>query len=349
MGRVAEYIARRILDEVRRCVVMTTGCYDVLHAGHIRHLERARALGTKLIVALNSDESVRKLKGPERPINPQGQRRAVLEALRCVDEVRLFDGADATDLIREVRPHVLACGFGYAPDKIVGRELVESWGGRAVVTCTGDARDEPSTTKIVRRARAAEVIEVIRSAMPYSVNPFEKLKLLAEQLLSVAGVPGDVADLGAYRGGASLVLRRLAPDRHLHLFDTWAGNPYDDPLCHHKRGEWVASLEECQRLVGNGEATHYHQGVFSEWGGDYPHDDNYRSIFCFVYVDMDTYLATKDAIEFFWPRLVPGGKIVVDDYGWGPCAGVKKAIDEAFTPEQLRVFQQQYTCVVEKK
>ena len=122
----AEYVARRIIEVVQRCVVMTTGCYDVLHAGHVRHLERSRALGTKLVVALNSDVSVRALKGSERPINPQNQRKTVLEALRCVDEVRLFDGPDALPLVQEIRPQVLTNGFGYEVKDVVGRELVES-------------------------------------------------------------------------------------------------------------------------------------------------------------------------------------------------------------------------------
>jgi rfaE bifunctional protein nucleotidyltransferase chain/domain len=328
-------VADRIVAEVRRCVVMTTGCYDVLHAGHVRHLERSRALGTRLVVALNSDASVRSLKGPERPVNPQNQRQAVLEALRCVDEVRVFDGPDARALVEEVRPEVLTAGYGYTAAQIVGRDLVEARGGRVLVTCEGDARDEPSTTKIVRRARSADVVEACRAAAPYTVCPFEKLKVMAEQLLSVRDLPGDVADLGAGAGGTSLVLRRLGPDKHLHVFDTWEGNPHNDPLCHHKKGEWVANAHDCMKLLGpehvSGGLTHYHQGVFpQEIGGD-PVDDKK---WCFVFVDVDTYQSTRDALAFFWPRMVPGGKVVVDDYDWLPCAGVKKAVDEVFPPEE---------------
>lgn len=351
----AEYVARRITEEVQRCVVMTTGCYDVLHAGHVRHLQRSRVLGSKLIVALNSDKSVRALKGPERPINPQEQRKAVLEALRCVDEVRVFDGPDATELIREVKPQVLTAGFGYTPDKIVGRHLVDGWGGKVVVTCTGDASNEPSTTKIVKRVRQADVIEVCRAAQPYSVNPLDKLKLMADHFLTVKDLPGDVADLGTCKGGTAMVLRRLAPDKHLHLFDTWEGTPYNDPLCHHRKGEWTVSLEECQKLVGNGELTDYYKGVFPDIAHNWWIEREDRG-FCFVYVDMDTEQATRDAIEFFWPRLVPGGKMVIDDYGWEPCAGVQKVVDEfcvnnRHVPDDLNweVVQSLYTCVVEKR
>lgn len=344
MVRVARYVANRIRDEVHRCIVMTTGCYDILHAGHVRHLERARALGTRLIVALNSDSSVRALKGPERPINPQGQRKTVLEALRSVDEVRIFDGENATSLIRETKPDILACGFGYTLDTIIGRDIVEGYGGKVAVTYDTDAKTaiDTSTTKIAKRARAVDIFEAIRAAIPYSVNPPDKLRVLAEELLSVAHVSGDMADLGTCRGGTALILRRLAPYRYLHLFDTWEGTPIDDPLCHHKRGEWVASFEDCQRLVGTDSITCYHKGVF-------PQEVNGAKDrqFSFVYVDMDTYQATMDAIAFFWDRIAPGGKILFDDYGWEPCAGIKKAVDQCFNPNQIKVSN--YTCLVEKQ
>ena len=350
----ATYVTQRIIEEVQRKIVMTTGCYDVLHAGHIRHLEKSKALGTKLIVALNSDSSVRSLKGPTRPINPLHQRRVILEALRCVDEVREFDGNDAMSVIREVKPDYLTAGFGYTPDKVVGREFVEGYGGRIAITCSGDAKDEPSTTKIVQRmARIGDIIEVCRLASPYSINPFDKLRLMAEEFLTVSYLPGDIADLGSYRGGSALVLRRLAPDKHLHLFDTWEGIPYDDPLCHHKKGEWATPLADCKTLVGLGHFTHYHQGAFPIYSGEiYNQDDAAQRQFCFVYVDMDTYQATRDAIEFFWPRLVIGGKMIIDDYGWEPCAGVKKAVEEGFSGRidaDMRVVQSQYTWISEKR
>lgn len=337
------YVARRIIEQVHNKVVMTTGCYDILHAGHVRHLERSRALGSRLIVAMNSDASVGKLKGPERPINPQGQRKAVLEALRCVDEVRIFDGDDATHIIRELKPDILTNGFGYRPEDVVGRELVEGYGGRVVITCQGDARNEPSTTKIAKRVRAADVAEVCRIGALYSCNPFEKLRILADQLLSVKELGGDIADLGTYRGGSALVMRRLVPEKSLHLFDTWGGTPYDDPLCHHKKGEWPASLEDCRKLVGTGRDTYYHPGVFPESVPYYVEGGK----FCFVFVDMDTYQATCDAIEFFWPRMVPGGKMVFDDWGWEPCAGIEKAVREAFYPSQIKELSS-YMCMVVK-
>lgn len=353
----AEYCAKRLIEFVNSKVVMTTGCYDILHAGHVRHLEKARSLGTKLIVALNSDSSVKQLKGSERPINPQNQRKAVLEALRCVDEVRIFDGENTLPLLTELKPDILACGFGYTPDTIVGKELVESWGGKVVVTCTGDASNEPSTTKIVKRIKKtpADVIEICRIATGYSVNPFEKLKLLADEFLAVLNLEGDVADLGTYQGGSALVLRRLGPDKFLHCFDTWEGTPHDDELCHHKKGEWKAELGDCRKVVGTDSQTNYYPCIFPNysedglapfWLGDL--------FFCFVNCDMDTYQSTKDAIEFFWSRIVSGGKIFFDDYGWLPCAGVRKVVDEFFPQGNggdyvKRVYPNLYSCVVTKK
>ena len=343
----ADYCAKRLIEEVNRVVVLTTGCYDVLHSGHVRHLERSKRLGTRLVVALNSDVSVRKLKnsafdmGCERPINPQNQRKAVLEALRCVDDVRICD--EPLDVLRELRPDVLTAGYGYTLSDMTGRELVESWGGRAVVTCNGDAKDEPSTTKIVKRMRAVDVIEICRVASTYSVNSFDKLKLMADEFLKVADLQGSVADLGAYRGGTSIILRRLRPDKTLNIFDTWVGTPYDDDLCHHKKGEWKANFEECKKLIGNDLLTHY-------WVGVFPYSAyELEARFCFVYVDMDTYQATRDAAEFFWPRMVQGGVIMFDDYDWIPCAGVKMAVDESWSPPNRRVIPSLYTCIVEKR
>lgn len=362
MSKVADYVAQRIIEKIHRKVVMTTGCYDVLHAGHVRHLQKARSLGTKLIVALNSDESVKLLKGPTRPINPQDQRKAVLEALRCVDEVRIFNGENAIPLIREIKPDVLAVGYGYTTETVIGRELLASWGGSAVVTYQSDAKevnyphDEPSTTKIVQRiASSKDITEICRLATSYSVNPFDKLRLMAQEFLKVidSDVEGHVADLGTYKGGSALVLRRLAPDKPLHCFDTWEGTPYDDPLCHHKRGEWSSSLKDCKAVVGESIDTHYHKGVFpestKEWGRGFPSIGN---TFCFVYCDMDTYQATKDALEFFWPLMARGGKIVIDDYGWEPCAGVKKAVDEQCEKFEIclgkKIVQSQHTCILVK-
>ena len=139
--------ARRRGEEV----VFTNGCFDLLHVGHVRSLEQARALGDRLMVGLNRDASVRRLKGPRRPVVGERQRAEVLAALECVDWVVLFGEATPLSLIRSVKPSVLAKGGDWSLDEIVGREDVESWGGRVE-----RLRVIPGvrTTNMIERARS---------------------------------------------------------------------------------------------------------------------------------------------------------------------------------------------------
>lgn len=94
-------------------LVMTNGCFDLLHTGHVRYLQQARELGDALLVAVNSDQSVRELKGPERPLNSEQDRSEVLAALRCVDHVSIFEGKRVTEVIRRLRPAIYAKGGDY--------------------------------------------------------------------------------------------------------------------------------------------------------------------------------------------------------------------------------------------
>jgi len=113
-------------------VVFTNGCFDLLHVGHVRSLEQARAEGDRLVVAINSDASVRRLKGAKRPVVGQRQRAEVLASLHCVDWVVVFGEDTPLAVIRALRPDVLAKGGDWKLDEIVGRAEVESWGGRVV-------------------------------------------------------------------------------------------------------------------------------------------------------------------------------------------------------------------------
>jgi D-beta-D-heptose 7-phosphate kinase/D-beta-D-heptose 1-phosphate adenosyltransferase len=113
-------------------VVFTNGCFDLLHVGHVRRLEQARSLGDRLVVALNSDASVRALKGPGRPIMPLRQRMEVVAGLACVDWVLLFRDATPLSTIRALKPDILAKGGEWSLDQVVCREDVERWGGRVV-------------------------------------------------------------------------------------------------------------------------------------------------------------------------------------------------------------------------
>ena len=127
-------------------VVLTNGCFDLLHAGHAACLEEAAALGDVLVVAVNRDAAVRRLKGPGRPVVPEGQRAALVAALGCVDHVVLFDEDTPHELLRLVRPDVLAKGGDYAPEQVVGREVVLAYGGRVHVTRKAEGA---STSRLV--------------------------------------------------------------------------------------------------------------------------------------------------------------------------------------------------------
>ncbi len=133
-------------------IVFTNGVFDLLHPGHIRYLREARALGDLLIVGLNADESVRRNKGPERPINSQAERAEVLAALSMVDAVVIFAEDTPADIIKLVQPDVLVKGADWPADQIVGRDTVEARGGRVVRVTVEPGH---STTGIVERIRAA--------------------------------------------------------------------------------------------------------------------------------------------------------------------------------------------------
>jgi D-beta-D-heptose 7-phosphate kinase/D-beta-D-heptose 1-phosphate adenosyltransferase len=122
--------ARLRADE--KTLVFTNGVFDILHVGHVRYLERARALGDALVVAVNSDASVRELKGAGRPLMNANERAEILAALQSVDYVTIFDDLSPRSLIAELLPDVLVKGGDYALDEIHGREEVEAAGGRVV-------------------------------------------------------------------------------------------------------------------------------------------------------------------------------------------------------------------------
>jgi D-beta-D-heptose 7-phosphate kinase/D-beta-D-heptose 1-phosphate adenosyltransferase len=130
-------------------IVFTNGCFDLLHIGHVRYLEEARALGDVLVVGVNSDASVRKLKGPKRPILPEEERAEILSGLGCVDYVTLFDEIDPLNLIASLRPDVLVKGGDWTREQIVGREEVEKSGGQVFLI------------PFVKKASTSNLIETI--------------------------------------------------------------------------------------------------------------------------------------------------------------------------------------------
>jgi len=131
-------------------VVFTNGCFDLLHKGHVSYLEKARQQGGALVVALNNDESVKRLKGPERPLNPLEDRLEVMAALESVDYVTWFSDDTPLSAILKIRPDILVKGGDWALDQIVGGKEVISWGGKVKSLNFIEGR---STTQIIERAR----------------------------------------------------------------------------------------------------------------------------------------------------------------------------------------------------
>jgi rfaE bifunctional protein nucleotidyltransferase chain/domain len=131
-------------------VVFTNGCFDLLHKGHVSYLEKARAQGDILVVALNSDESVRKIKGPERPINALADRLEVMAALETVDYVTWFEQDDPLQIILKLKPDVLVKGGDWKVEQMIGGKEVLSWGGKVRSLQYIEGK---STTQIIERAR----------------------------------------------------------------------------------------------------------------------------------------------------------------------------------------------------
>ena len=146
----------RLSEQLRaegKRIVFTNGCFDLLHVGHLRYLRQARELGDVLVVGLNTDASVRRLKGPERPLTPEDERAELLAALRCVDYVTLFDEPVPSAVIELLRPHVHVKGGDYTPDRLPEASLVRSLGGEVVILPLTPGR---STTGIVEKLRKGQ-------------------------------------------------------------------------------------------------------------------------------------------------------------------------------------------------
>jgi D-beta-D-heptose 7-phosphate kinase/D-beta-D-heptose 1-phosphate adenosyltransferase len=140
-----------VVSELKRQgkkIVFTNGCFDLLHVGHVSYLQEAASLGDCLVVGLNDDQSVRMIKGPKRPLISEDQRAEVLAALACIGYVVLFSEADPYELIKVVRPDILVKGADWSPDKIIGADLVESYGGKV---CRVDLVPQISTSEIIDR------------------------------------------------------------------------------------------------------------------------------------------------------------------------------------------------------
>ncbi|HEX8130561.1 MAG TPA: adenylyltransferase/cytidyltransferase family protein [Pyrinomonadaceae bacterium] len=136
-------------------VVFANGCFDLLHVGHVRYLEAAKGLGDLLVVGVNSDEQVRRLKGEGRPFVPARERAEVIASLRAVDYVTVFQEPTVTELLLALRPDIHAKGTDYTADTVPEREVVRSYGGRVAIV--GDPKDHSSSNMLLRLNRRNEV------------------------------------------------------------------------------------------------------------------------------------------------------------------------------------------------
>ncbi len=144
----------KALREEGKKIVFTNGCFDLIHVGHVRYLRAAKELGDVLIVGLNSDDSVRRLKGPHRPISCQEDRAEILAALEFVDYITVFDEDTPYNLIAIIVPDVLVKGGDWDQEKIVGRDIVESRGGKVTTIPFTEGK---STTNLIKRITDTEL------------------------------------------------------------------------------------------------------------------------------------------------------------------------------------------------
>ena len=189
-------------------VVFTNGCFDLIHPGHIDLLARAKKLGTKLIVGINSDVSVRAIKGTERPILSQSERKLILEGLRSVDEVRIFDESTPEKLIREIKPDILVKGGDWATDEIIGADFVIQNGG-AVYSLP--LMEEFSTSRIINKIKRVESREpragsVDNNSILFSLNQHREVfdKIICENIEAIENC-AELIFQTVKRGGKILI------------------------------------------------------------------------------------------------------------------------------------------------
>ncbi len=139
------------MEKIREIIVFTNGIFDLLHVGHINLLEFAKSLGDKLIVGINSDNAARKLKGENRPINNEQDRKKILESLKMVDEVIIFDDIKTKNLLREIKPDILVKGSEFSPEEIRRRDEVSN----EIEIRTCPLINGKSTTKIIRKIHSS--------------------------------------------------------------------------------------------------------------------------------------------------------------------------------------------------
>ena len=214
-------------------LVFTNGCFDILHAGHVDLLNRAKALGTRLVVGINSDESVRRIKGPERPVQDQNSRAAILLSLSSVDAVEIFDEPTPDRLIREVKPDILVKGGDWRPDEIIGSDFVTSYGGHVV------------SLPLVDGFSSSLIIDKLKSRQPTQAAPSEsiaKASLSEHQQVFRAVVDSEI---GTIEACADLIFETFRAGKKVLL----CGNGGSAADAQHIAAEFVGRYETERRAL----------------------------------------------------------------------------------------------------
>lgn len=221
-------------------IVFTNGCFDLLHLGHVGLLEQARALGDRLIVGLNSDQSVRAIKGAWRPLVPQGERADVLRALRCVDEVVIFDEPTPARLIEELQPDVLVKGGDWPVEQIIGAETVLRKGGRVLSL---PLKPEYSTTALVSKilSLAKAQSQKAAGAPPLDDVGTPAVRSLREHVEVIEHLARDC--LPFIQQGAELIIAALTSGKKVLL----CGNGGSAADAQHIASEFVGRFEKERR------------------------------------------------------------------------------------------------------
>jgi len=174
--------------------------------------------------------------------------------------------------------------------------------------------------------------EIVKLITGYTLLGRKKQEALYNNILNILELPGDIAEVGVYKGGSSLLLALAAPNKIIHAFDTFMGLPVPTKVDSHKEGEFIASFESVRAYLSQVNNIKIYPGKFPDSGNVIKNNK-----FCFVHVDVDLYAETLECLKFFYPRLVSNGIMIIDDYNWGRCKGVNKAIEEYFIDKKQEV------------
>ncbi len=219
------------------------------------------------------------------------------------------------------------------------KKLRKLWKGLLVLLGLRKKRKEPPMWQ-----HAEEFLRRYPATKDKTLVSIDRCFMLWQLARHAATLPGDFAEIGVYQGGTAHLVAGACPGKTLHLFDTFGGMPVSDPsIDHHVAGDFDdTSLESVQAYLSDCPNVVFHPGLFPETARGL---EDLR--FAYVYVDVDIYRSVRDCLEFFYPRMVPGGVLVLDDYEWPHCEGVKVALTEFMADKpEVPIITARYQCTV---